>query len=79
MGLRPTIKNKKLFDSLSWLENWGWVAGPMLGKLYVMHVKKQVVAMIPHKKVWRAPAVLSGGKVVLNNTAQKIRRENYSN
>ena len=79
MGLRPTIKNKKLFDSLSWLENWGGIAGPMLGKLYVMHVKKQVVAMTPHKKVWRAPAVLSGGKVVLNNTAQKTRRENYSN
>lgn len=79
MGFRPGIRNKKIFDSLSWLENWGEFAGPLLGKLYIMHVKKQVVAMTPHKKVWRAPAVLSGGKVVLNNTAQRIRRENYSN
>jgi len=79
MGLRPSVKNNKLFESLSWLENWGGVAGPMFGRIYVMHVKKQVVAMTPHKKVWRAPAVLSGGKVVINNTAQKIRRENYSN
>ncbi|MEE9445226.1 MAG: methyltransferase domain-containing protein [Cocleimonas sp.] len=79
MGLRPGFSNKKLFDGLSWLEDWGGIAGPMLGKLYVMHVKKQVVAMTPHKKVWRAPAVLSGGKVVINNTAQKVRRENYSN
>jgi len=79
MGLRPNVKNKKLFEGLSKLEDWSEIAGPLLGKLYMIHVKKQVVAMTPYKKVWRAPAVLSGGKVVLNNTAQKIRRENYSN
>lgn len=79
MGFRPSVRSKRIFDSLSWLEKWGEYAGPLLGKLYVMHVKKQVIAMTPHKKVWRAPAVLSGGKVVLNSTAQKIRRENYSN
>jgi len=79
MGLRPNIKNKKLFESLSKLEDWSEIAGPLLGKLYIIHAKKQVVAMTPYKKVWRAPAVLSGGKVVLNNTAQKIRRENFSN
>lgn len=79
MGVRPGISNKKLFEGLGWLERAGEYAGPLLGKLYVIHVKKQVMAMHPNKKVWRAPAVLSGGKVVLNNTAQKIRRENYSN
>ena len=79
MGMRSAIKNKKLFDALSWLERLGEYAGPMLGNMYVVHAKKQTVAMHPHKKVWLAPAVLSGGKVVLNNTAQKIRRENYSN
>jgi ubiquinone/menaquinone biosynthesis C-methylase UbiE len=79
MGLRPNVKNKKIFESLAKLEDWAEIAGPLLGKLYMIHVKKQVVAMTPYKKVWRAPAVLSGGKVVLNNTAQKIRRENYSN
>ena len=79
MGLRPNISNKKLFESLAKLEDLSEIAGPLLGKLYIIHAKKQVVAMTPYKKVWRAPAVLSGGKVVLNNTAQKIRRENYSN
>ena len=79
MGMRPAIKNQKLFDALNWLERLGEYAGPALGNMYVIHAKKQVVAMRPDKKVWRAPAVLSGGKVVLNNTAQKIRRENYSN
>jgi SAM-dependent methyltransferase len=79
MGFRPRVKNKKLFSKLSWMEKIGEYTGPLLGKLYVIHVKKQVVAMSSHKKVWRAPALLSGGKVVLNNTAQKIRRENYSN
>lgn len=79
MGLRPGLKNRKLFDSLGWLEKWGEYAGPLLGNMYVLHVKKQVVAMRPYKKVWKAPAVLSGGKVVLNNTAQKIRKENYYN
>lgn len=79
MGLRPNVKNNKIFESLSKLEDWSEVAGPLLGKIYMIHAKKQVVAMTPYKKVWRAPAVLSGGKVVLNNTAQKIRRENFSN
>ena len=79
MGFRPNIQNKKIFESFGWLDHVGEYAGPVMGKLYVFHVKKQVVAMRPHKKVWTAPAVLSGGKVVLNNTAQKIRRENYSN
>jgi len=79
MGMRPGIKNKKLFESLGWLERMGDFAGPVLGNMYILHAKKQVVAMRPYKKVWKAPAVLSGGKVVLNSTAQKIRRENYSN
>ena len=78
MGARPAVKNKRVFEALSWLENFGEYAGPVLGNMYIIHAKKQVVAMRPDKKVWRAPAVLSGGKVVLNNTAQKIRRENYS-
>ncbi|MEE9309911.1 MAG: class I SAM-dependent methyltransferase [Cocleimonas sp.] len=79
MGMRPAVKNKKLFDALSWLERLGEYAGPMLGNMYVIHAKKQMAAIRPDKKVWRAPAVLSGGKVVLNSTAQKIRRENFSN
>ena len=79
MAFRPNIKNKKLYESFRWLDNVGEYIGPVLGQLYMFHVKKQVIAMRPHKKVWTAPAVLSGGKVVLNNTAQKIRRENYSN
>ena len=79
MGFRPNIKNKKLFDSFRWLDRVGDYAGPMLGNMYMFHVRKQAIAMRTHKKVWSAPAVLSGGKVVLNNTAQKIRRENYSN
>jgi len=79
MGMRLGTNNKKLFERLSWLERWGRFAAPVLGNMYMFHVKKQVVAMRPHKKIWEAPAVLIGGKVVLNNTAQKIRRENYSN
>ena len=79
MGVRPAVNNKRLFDALSWLEGLGGYAGPVLGNMYVIHAKKQMVAMRPDKKVWRAPAVLSGGKVVLNNTAQKIRRQNFSN
>ncbi len=78
MGMRPAIKNKKVFEALGWLERLGEYAGPVLGNMYVIHAKKQMAAMRPDKKVWRAPAVLSGGKVVLNNTAQKIRRENFS-
>lgn len=79
MGMRLGTNNKNLFDRLNWLERWGNFAAPVLGNMYMFHVKKQVVAMRPHKKIWEAPAVLIGGKVVLNNTAQKIRRENFSN
>ncbi len=79
MGFRPNIKNPKLFDKFRWLDKAGEYMGPALGKLYMFHVKKQVIAMRPYKKVWKAPAVLSGGKVVINRTAQRIRRENYSN
>lgn len=79
MGYRPSVKNKKLFDSLRWLESWGDYTGPILGNMYVIHAKKQMIAMRPDKKVWKAPAVLNGGKVALNRTAQKIRQDNYSN
>ena len=79
MGFRPAIKSKKIFEKLSFLESWGDYAGPILGNMYVVHAKKQVIAMRPDKKVWKAPAVLKGGKVALNRTAQKIRRDNYSN
>ncbi len=85
MGMRlgantGTNTNKKqFFHRFSWLKRWGNLVAPVLGNMYMFHVKKQVVAMRPHKKIWQAPAVLIGGKVVLNNTAQKIRRENYSN
>ncbi len=78
-GFRPRVKNQKVFERLSWLEKLGNTAWPVLGNMYMLHVKKQVVAMRPHKKVWKAPAVLTGGKVALNNTAQKIRRQNFSN
>ena len=79
MGMRLGTNNKKLFERLRWLERWGGLAAPFLGNMYLFHVKKQVVAMRPHKPIWEAPAVLIGGKVVLNRTAQKIRRQNYSN
>ena len=79
MGMRLGVNNQKVYDRLGWLEDWGRFAAPVLGNMYMFHVKKQVIAMRPHKKIWMAPAVLSGGKVVLNNTAQKIRRENYLN
>lgn len=79
MGFRPTFKNKKIFNSLEWLERWGEYAGPILGSMYIVHAKKQVIAMRPGKKVWRAPALLEGGKVALNRTAQKVRRDNFSN
>jgi len=78
-GFRPRVKNQKLFDSLLWLEKLGKTAWPVLGNMYILHVKKQVVAMHPHKKVWKAPAVLTGGKVALNNTARKVRRQNFYN
>lgn len=79
LGFRPAVKNPKLFNSLKWLDHLGQYAGPLLGSLYIVHAKKQVVAMRPHKKVWQAPALLKGGKVALNQTAQKARRNNYSN
>ncbi|GAA0425387.1 methyltransferase domain-containing protein [Cocleimonas flava] len=79
LGYRPGVKNKKLFESLRWLESWGEYTGPILGNMYVIHAKKRVIAMRPDKKVWQAPAVLSGGKVALNRTAKKIRQDNYSN
>jgi len=78
MGFRPALKSKKIFESLAWLDRVGEYTGPVLGDLYVVHAKKQVIAKRPHKKVWEAPAVLNGGKVALNRTAQKIRRDNYS-
>ena len=79
MGFRPTLNNQKIFNSLQWLEHWGEYVGPLLGSMYIVHAKKQVIAMRPNKKVWRAPALLEGGKVALNRTAQKVRRDNYSN
>ena len=79
VGLRPALNNEKIFNSLQWLESWGEYAGPILGSMYVVHAKKQVIAMRPNKKVWRAPALLEGGKVALNRTAQKVRRDNFSN
>ncbi|WP_299876544.1 class I SAM-dependent methyltransferase [uncultured Cocleimonas sp.] len=79
LGYRPGVKNKKLFESLRWMESWGEYTGPILGNMYVIHAKKRVIAMRPDKKVWQAPAVLSGGKVALNRTARKIRQDNYSN
>jgi len=78
-GFRPALNNQRIFNSLKWIDRLGEYAGPMLGSMYIVHAKKQVVAMRPNKKVWRAPALLDGGKVVLNRTAQKVRRENFSN
>lgn len=77
-GFTPALNNQKFFNSLQWLERWGEYAGPLLGSMYIVHAKKQVVAMRPNKKVWRAPTLLEGGKVALNRTAQKVRRENFS-
>ena len=77
-GFRPNVKGQALFERMDWLEKLGGKAWPVLGNMYMLHVKKQVVAMRPHKKVWKAPAVLTGGKVALNNTARKIRHENFS-
>ncbi len=79
MGLRPTLNNQKIFNSLQWLEGWGEYAGPLLGSMYIVHAKKQVIAMRPDKKVWRAPTLLEGGKVAFNRTAQKVRSNNFSN
>lgn len=77
-GFRPHVNNGIFFERMGWLETLGNKAWPVLGNMYMLHVKKQVVAMRPHKKVWKAPAVLTGGKVALNNTARKIRHRNFS-
>ncbi|MCK5902411.1 MAG: class I SAM-dependent methyltransferase [Cocleimonas sp.] len=79
IGFRPTIKNEKIFKKSAWMDEWGKKMGPILGSLYIIHAKKQVVAMRPYKKVWKAPVLLTGGKVALNRTAQRIRRANFSN
>ncbi|MEE9326449.1 MAG: methyltransferase domain-containing protein [Cocleimonas sp.] len=79
LGFRPSVKNKKIFEGLAWMDNVGSYMGPIMGSMYVVHAKKRVIAMRPDKKVWMAPAVLSGGKVALNRTAQRVRRENFYN
>lgn len=78
LGFRPSLQNEKLHQRLSWMESLGKVAWPLLGNLYVIHAKKQVIARRPYKKVWKAPILLSGGKVALNRTAQRVRKENFS-
>ncbi len=79
LGFRPNIKNEKLFTGSAWLEKWGGKLWPILGSLYIIHAKKHVVAMRPHKKVWETPFVLTGGKVALNRTAQRVRRTHFQN
>jgi hypothetical protein len=61
------------------MEKWGEKLWPVLGSLYIIHAKKHMVAMRPHKKVWETPFVLSGGKVALNRTAQRVRRTHFQN
>jgi len=78
LGFRPGLHNEKLYRRLAWLESLGTVAWPVLSNLYVIHAKKQVIARRPYKKVWKAPILLSGGKVALNRTAQRVRKENFS-
>lgn len=78
LGFRPGLNNEKLYQRLAWMESLGKVAWPLLSNLYVIHAKKQVIARRPHKKVWKAPVLLSGGKVALNRTAQRVRKENFS-
>ncbi|MCK5895439.1 MAG: class I SAM-dependent methyltransferase [Cocleimonas sp.] len=79
LGFRPSIKNEKLFASNAWMEKWGAKLWPVLGSLYIIHAKKHMIAMRPHKKVWETPFVLTGGKVALNRTAQRVRRTNFQN
>ena len=79
IGFRPSIKNEKLFTGSAWMEKWVEKLLPVLGSLYIIHAKKHMVAMRPHKKVWETPFVLSGGKVALNRTAQRVRRTNFQN
>lgn len=79
VGFRPAVNNEKFFASCAWMDKWGEKLWPLLGSLYIIHAKKQVVALRPHKKVWKAPILLTGGKVALNRTAQRVRRTNFSN
>ncbi len=79
VGFRPTIKNEKIFNKMAWMEKWGEKLWPLLGSLYIIHAQKKVVSMTPHKKVWKAPLLITGGKVALNRTAQRVRRTNFSN
>jgi len=78
LGFRPGLQNKKLYQRLSWMESCGKMAWPMFSNLYVIHAKKQVIARRPYKTVWKSPILLSGGKVALNRTAQRVRKENFS-
>ena len=78
LGFRPGLQNEKLYQRLSWMESLGKVAWPLFSNLYVIHAKKQVIARRPYKKVWQSPILLSGGKVALNRTAQRTRKENFS-
>jgi len=77
-GFRPGLQNEKLYRRLSWLESCGKVAWPLFSNLYIIHAKKQVIARRPYKTGWKAPILLSGGKVALNRTAQRVRKENFS-
>jgi SAM-dependent methyltransferase len=79
IGFRPRIKNEKLFTSSAWMERWGAKLWPVLGSLYIIHAQKHMAAMRPHKKVWDTPFVLTGGKVALNRTAQRVRRTHFQN
>ncbi|RTZ66173.1 MAG: hypothetical protein DSZ29_03425 [Aquificaceae bacterium] len=78
VGFRPTIKNESIFNKMAWMEKWGEKLWPFLGSLYIIHAKKKVVSMTPHKKVWKAPILITGGKVALNRTAQRVRRTHFS-
>lgn len=78
LGFRPGLQNEKLYQRLAWMESLGKIAWPLFSNLYVIHAKKQVIAKRPYKKVWKSPVILSGGKVALNRTAQRTRKENFS-
>ncbi|PID46927.1 MAG: hypothetical protein CSB47_01730 [Proteobacteria bacterium] len=78
LGFRPGVQNENLYQQLDWMESLGKLVWPLLGNLYVIHAKKQVIARRPYKKVWEAPILLSGGKVALNRTARRVRKENFS-
>lgn len=78
LGFRPGLHNEKLYRRLSWLESCGKVAWPLFSNLYVIHAKKQVIARRPYKTGWKAPILISGGKVALNRTAQRVRKEYFS-